>query len=428
VSMNPESDATAIWLERKFDIPVSGSWASDSIFAIPLSPEVLSGSTVSGSPGVIVFECTPLGDVADNLEKKYRILDDCSRLRDIIKALPATRRFIPSLLVISWTEEESHLASDLFDMVKKLVGDSVLQSYHVLAMTSATKDLDNKLSDALQSLDLDLEGKLIQTMSLRGVFKLFEPAFNPFLSEWIEHCSTNGAFNWRLYAQLVQVCVTLFNSMSLLVQLLLEVQGQQDPLPAFDYTQLEDSESTFDDVNTWLSHWNSQDDARRVAMDLQSYRNIGQDFPSRIFIEHLFKITQTRFQRQHPKISNTQLIVPTSSITTSIESFKESMRHQQMTLLQTLNFSVRRSPKRRLDSIAPSEQGSPDAKRPRFSASIASTNDDHSVPSTPLITRRDSASPTHSVVSSGTMDEQPMITVAMLRALTRDMKRKYVGS
>ena len=69
LSMNPESDATAIWLERKFDIPASGSWASDSIFAIPLSPEVLSGSTVSGSPGVIVFECTPLGDVADNLEK-----------------------------------------------------------------------------------------------------------------------------------------------------------------------------------------------------------------------------------------------------------------------------------------------------------------------------------------------------------------------
>ena len=69
LSMNPESDATAIWLERKFDIPVSGSWMSDSIFAIPLSSEVSSGSTLSASPGVIVFECTPLGDVTDFLEK-----------------------------------------------------------------------------------------------------------------------------------------------------------------------------------------------------------------------------------------------------------------------------------------------------------------------------------------------------------------------
>ncbi|KAF8814570.1 hypothetical protein BYT27DRAFT_7249958 [Phlegmacium glaucopus] len=429
LSMNPESDATAIWLERKFDIPVSGSWASDSIFTIPLSSEVSNGSTASGSPGMIVFECTPLGDVADNLEKKYRILDDCSRLRDIVKALPAKRRYIPSLFIICWTEgEEIRAASDFFDMVKKLVADSVLQSYQIFAMTAVTKDLDNKFDTALQSLDLDLEGKLVQTLSLRGVFKIFETTFSSFLSEWIENCSTNGSFNWCLYAQLVQVCVTLFNTMSLLVQSLLEAQGQQEPLPAFDCTQLEDSESTFDDVNEWLSHWNSQDDARMVAMDLQSHRNIGQDFPTRIFIEHLFEITRTRFQRLHSKFSNNQFIVPTSSITSSIDSFKETMRHQQMKLLQILNFSVRRSPKRRLNSVAPSEQDSPETKRPRFSASIASTNDDHSIPSTPLVNGRDSASPTNSILSLAPMEEQPTITVAMLRALTRDMKRKYVGS
>jgi len=220
----------------------------------------------------------------------------------------------------------------------------------------------------------------------------------------------------------------LFNTMSLLVQSLLEVRGEQDPLPAFDYPQLEDSESTFDNVNEWLSHWISRDDARMVAMDLQSHRNIGQDFPSRIFIEHLFEITQTRFQRLHSKVSKTQLIVPTSNITSSVDSFKTAMQHQYMKLLQTLNFSVRRSPKRRLDSVAPSEQGSPGAKRPRFSASIASTNDDRSVPSTPMVNGRDSLSPTNSMVSLDTMEEQPTITVAMLRALTRDMKRKYVRS
>jgi nuclear mRNA export protein SAC3 len=69
LSMNPECDATAIWLDCKFDIPASGSWVSDSIFAIPLLSEVSSGSTLSGSAGIIVFERTPLGDVTDNLEK-----------------------------------------------------------------------------------------------------------------------------------------------------------------------------------------------------------------------------------------------------------------------------------------------------------------------------------------------------------------------
>ena len=69
LSMNPEYDATAIWLERKFDVPASGSWVSDSIFAIPLLSEVPNTTKVSGSPGVIVFECTPLGDVTDTLER-----------------------------------------------------------------------------------------------------------------------------------------------------------------------------------------------------------------------------------------------------------------------------------------------------------------------------------------------------------------------
>ena len=205
--------------------------------------------------------------------------------------------------------------------MNKLVADLVLQSYHVFAMTSATKDLDNIFDGALQSLDLDLEGKLVQTLSLRGVFKLFEPTFHSFLSEWIENCSINGVcelfpphaplsiltlillVNWRLYAQLVQVCVPLLNTMSLLVQSLLEVQGEQDLLPAFDYPQFEDSEyvpffcsvfqpffitytkrSTFDDVNEWLSHWISRDDARMIAMDLQSHRNIGQGLCNDTFI------------------------------------------------------------------------------------------------------------------------------------------------
>ena len=75
--------------------------------------------------------------------------------------------------------------------MKKLVADSVLQSYYVFAMTSVTKDLDNILNGALESLDLDLEGKLVQTLSLRGVFKLFEPTLNTFLNEWIDNCSTN---------------------------------------------------------------------------------------------------------------------------------------------------------------------------------------------------------------------------------------------
>lgn len=65
LSMNPEMDATAIWLERKFDVPTSGQWLGESIFAMRLEPAEESET----SPGVIVFERTPLEGVSDEIER-----------------------------------------------------------------------------------------------------------------------------------------------------------------------------------------------------------------------------------------------------------------------------------------------------------------------------------------------------------------------
>jgi len=72
LSMNPESDATAIWLERKFDVPASGQWNTENIFAIPLK----SSGDSPNSPGVIVFECTPLEGVVDEIERYLYIAAD----------------------------------------------------------------------------------------------------------------------------------------------------------------------------------------------------------------------------------------------------------------------------------------------------------------------------------------------------------------
>lgn len=70
--MNPESDATAIWLERKFDVPDSGHWVSEIVFSIPLIPP--NHVDVSDFPGLIVFESTPLEGVSDDLERFGTIL------------------------------------------------------------------------------------------------------------------------------------------------------------------------------------------------------------------------------------------------------------------------------------------------------------------------------------------------------------------
>jgi hypothetical protein len=66
LSTNPVSDGTAIWLERKFDVPHSGSWVSDGVFAIATG----SGAEEAvASPGLLLFECSPLADVDDELER-----------------------------------------------------------------------------------------------------------------------------------------------------------------------------------------------------------------------------------------------------------------------------------------------------------------------------------------------------------------------
>ncbi|KAF9530689.1 SAC3/GANP/Nin1/mts3/eIF-3 p25 family-domain-containing protein [Crepidotus variabilis] len=427
LSLNPASDATAIWLERKFDMPDSGSWTSESVFSIPLS----STRTASqrGFPGLIVFECTPLGDISDDLEKKFRVLDDCGRLRQLIKSLPANRHFVPSILVITWSEQVLTVSADLIEMSKRLVDDSTCLSYQIFGMTATTKDLDNKLSNLLKSLTLDTEGKLVRHLALSGVFKIFEPSFTSFVDEWIENCNLNMRQNWSLYAQVIQGVVGILNVMSKIAHILLQITTPLTPLPDFDPTHVDDSESAYEDVMAWLSSLDSRDEARMIAMDIQAHRNIGQDFPMRIFVDHLLDITHTRVDRLDSTLSRSPRAILNANIELALESYEEESEPFKMKLLQTYNFIVRRSPKRRSHSTETSTQSSPIAKRARLSESESAAStviEDYPTPMTSETNGDRSMSPASTV--DGPLSEGPPVTVAMLRALTKDLKKKYMGS
>ncbi len=124
LSTNVENDGTAIWLDRKLDVPGAGQWVSKVVFSIPLDSRPQQPE-LPESPGLILFERTPLGDIDDpiersvprglaictssdrNLTRKYRVLDDCSRLRDIVDTLRSgtdMHRYLPVLLVVSWSD------------------------------------------------------------------------------------------------------------------------------------------------------------------------------------------------------------------------------------------------------------------------------------------------------------------------------------
>ena len=96
-------------------------------------------------------------------------------------------------------------------MISKLVADNVLGGHKDFPIASETKALDDKLEEALISLSLDVKGRLVQSLSVQGmwtrfhletfkaekfdtkaIFKSFESAWSDFLAEWLDACSASG--------------------------------------------------------------------------------------------------------------------------------------------------------------------------------------------------------------------------------------------
>ena len=67
LAVNPFFDPTAIWLEKKFDAEPLGDFSVELVTALPAIPT--PSPFPRGSPGLIVFERTPLEYVKDDIEK-----------------------------------------------------------------------------------------------------------------------------------------------------------------------------------------------------------------------------------------------------------------------------------------------------------------------------------------------------------------------
>ncbi|KAF7289939.1 Nuclear export factor [Mycena indigotica] len=431
LSLNPESDATAIWLETKFDVQNSGgNWETDMVFSIPA---VLNAPVDEQYPGLIIFECTPLEGIDDDLERKYRILGDCSRLRDIIDALPGKRHFIPSLLLFVWSADGSPpslLASDLQDMVAKYVSASTIANFAIFHLSATSTDVDGKFQQSLSELDMDIVGRLVQSLSLKDVFKLFEPAFHSFVAEWLENCTRDGQFNWSLYAHLLDAVVSVVNKTAYLVLDLIGATPERQLLPNLrtDWGGIRDSQSVFEYCLGWLV--NPQLDrlaTKIIATNLQSHRDMGREFPTSTFVDHLWALALHHAESLSTPKEQHFFVFP-ADIPSALKQQTEVIDAQRTSLVQTQRMNLRRSPRRRSRSLSEeTDFTSPLAlKRQRLSSGAPSTSSTHITPSSspPQANSRNTPSPTASTVSLSS--SVPIVTASMLRALTRDMKSKYV--
>ncbi|KAF8882963.1 hypothetical protein BD779DRAFT_1749154 [Infundibulicybe gibba] len=157
----------------------------------------------------------------------------------------------------------------------------------------------------------------------------------------------------------------------------------------------------YEAILTWLGAIG----AKSILTDLQSHRELGN-------------VTKCEGGISQPP--QTQFYIPAKELASAMKRFEASKQTEHTSLGQCLAMSVRRSPKRR----SVSEETEKIPKRRRIS--IASSADERSV-SNSWVNGPSTPSPTNSTISLPA-SETPLVTVAMLRALTKNMKQRYTKS
>ncbi|KAM5541518.1 hypothetical protein V8D89_004708 [Ganoderma adspersum] len=411
VSMNTENDNTAVWVERKFDVPTSGNWVSENVFSIP----AFSKPEGQGSPGLIIFERTPLEGVDDEIEKKYRVIDDCARLRDVLEALPhpERRHYIPCLLVIDWSDDEdTEKTRDLVDMTRRLVKEGTVKHVSYFKVASTVKDLDKKFVDTINVTPLDVEDRLAIPLDWKDVRRLFVAPVLSAISDLLDTCWPDNEFDWVRYNQVMSAIGEILN------------------------TTLHAILGLFNDTP---SHVNVE-----IPEDIPQPGVTGREYASGAFAESLANLLFTSAKDLvGSHFSSGSVLFPKDVVDAAqrraegaINKRVEKLRHlaADAALRASLSSSVGPSPKRRasgddhplngqvmfigsFEMLLMKSCSSMSSKRLRLSPSddgIIDVDGDET-----------STSPPPSISAATDMSDKPLVTVAMLRALTRDVLKSY---
>lgn len=419
LSLNPENDGTAIWVERKFDVPSNpGEWFSDTIYSIPVKAGSSSKTKASvESPIMIVFECTPLEGIDDDIERKFRVLEDCARLRQVIKSLPEKRWRVPSLFVFRWASEtapDSH--SDMTQMMGSLVKDGTLESYKIFNVGSESKDLDVKFVQMLSGTKFDVVGRLICAVTPQNIYSHFEHPWKDIARRWLDKCTRRGEFDHAFYAKLIHALLTVLEQLDIVTASLLK--GKPTKWPPFNPDSVEDADSLYDCTTAWLttSPLSTSDE---ITTDLQTHRMMERDFPSETFISQLWHAVQPQ--------GGSAVHLMKSELEAAVAGFKQLLDAKEPVLQQMYSIAARRSPKRRRESSVTTNTdcdmsvvSTPGSKRRRLSSSLDG----------PTASPTPSPAPLNGVRTDDESPEEPpqkksSVSISMLRALTKEIKGKY---
>ncbi|KAH9896060.1 SAC3/GANP/Nin1/mts3/eIF-3 p25 family-domain-containing protein [Cubamyces lactineus] len=391
LSTNSVNDKTAIWLEHKFDVPASGHWVSENVFCIPaFDPPVQH----QGSPGLIVFERSPLEGVDDEIERKYRVIDDCARLRDILETRlpPDQEHYTPCLLVINWSEKEDDVNTrDFVEMTQKAVRDGALKHVSYFSVSATAKELDRKFADIVNATPVDTEDRLSVRLSWKDIRKLLISPVESAVSDLVDSCWSDDEFSWTRYDRVIAATEEILNAA------LRTILGLFPDTP---------------------SHVTIE-----IPEDVPQPGEMGRGYATGPFAEGLAKLLATSAQEVLGNRISSSIVLPRDSVNAAVRDVESAIelrvtRLRQLAADETLKASfIGPSPKRRASQGDLRLNGSTSSKRIRMSPSEDGD----------LEVDADAASVSPPPSTSGATDiaDKPLVTVAMLRALTRDVLKTY---
>ncbi|KAI6024208.1 hypothetical protein EDC04DRAFT_2725458 [Pisolithus marmoratus] len=413
LSLNQENDGTAIWLEQKFDVPESGKWKTGDVFEMAISRSHTDVGRLY--PGAIIFERTPMSS-ADVLEKKYRILDDCARLREMIKTLPPDRHYVPALICISWASEPPEVTKDFDDMVATAT-QGLFTSHHELSVTSGALDMESKFEELLRSIPFDHVGRLVRLISIDGVLEDWERIWEKMAAR-LAKCTIYGEFHWDLYAWFLHSLVRLLGHLVDSVVGLFRRDIIHADLIPLQPRSITDSDSTFDVVLHWLERLPCMEVKAELIKDVTTHRSLGRDFPTLSFVSQVYTLARALIAYNADLDPSVRMHVPKDFLEDAKKSFL-SFKSNLEAEFSSHTARIRHPPKR----IPSSGSDHPASKKRRVSDSEASvfTEDSESLP----FTSHEPSPSLSAATSVQSLDRTSLVTPGMLRSLTRDVRAKY---
>ncbi|PAV15040.1 SAC3 domain-containing [Pyrrhoderma noxium] len=415
--MNADNDQTAIWLEKKFDVPNSGVWESEAVFSILVSPR----PSMECFPGLIIFECTPLDGVDDEIERKYRVLDDCSRLRDIITMLPKRRHYIPSIMLINWdTSKGSSVATDIVDMAGKYIDDNILRNVSTISIGSG--DVDSAFVECLTTTEADISGDLVERLDLQEMFEYLSSHWQDESAQWVEACTSDSEhFNWLMFSHVLS---NFIQSLNKLVKAVVSTwhSGLTLPsdIPMPPFPEIKNEQNIIRTVRGWLKH-----PMFKAIYSSQGYSSasFGQDTDMQDLLDHVLHLAFLH-AKQSTNIAEQKRPITKDRLKQTVEDFKKEMANSKERLRAVVKKLPLPAPLRRRSEDS-SRESNGTQSRSTSPQQVNGTNHTSTISSPEQeIILVSSPSPTLSAPSVAESSSS-IITAAMLRELSRNLLKTY---